>query len=130
MQVIKDPANDQLFTFTLRGSKTGPDGEGRSDRRFVAKSGRVVIEPQDWDVAYVLALSAIKPAPNSFEVRRKVVPYYVDEFMSPGIQDETVETVVTLAQGLRNGRHTLEISGAPTTPISAIRVYRPPLRSG
>ena len=54
-----------------------------------------------------------------------LVPHFVDEFVSPGVQDETIETAVTLAQGLSNGKHTLEISGGLDTPIAAIRVYRP-----
>lgn len=129
MQVAKDPANDKLFTFTLQGSKTGPDGNGRSDQRFVSNSGRIVIDPADWDVEYALALPGIKPVPDKFEVQWKVVPYFVDEFALPATQDKTVESAVTVAQGLSNSKHTLEISGSPITPIGAIRIYRPPVTS-
>ena len=128
MQVASDPANEKRFTFTLSGSRTGPDGEGSSDQRFVSNSGRIVIEPQDWNVEYSLALPGIKPVPEKFTVKWSVVPSGVDEFVSPGIADKASETVVTLAQGLTNGRHTLEISGAANTPIAALRVYRPPLQ--
>ena len=54
LEARKDAANDNLLIFTLTGSKTGPDGEGRSDARFVSKSGRVVIETDDWNVAYAI----------------------------------------------------------------------------
>lgn len=127
LAVTKDAQNDKLFTFTLTGSKTGPDGEGRSEARFVSKSGRVVIETNDWNVAYATSLAGIKPAPEKFDVKWKVEPRFVDEFVSPGVKDPAIETPVTLAQGLPNTKHTLETSGSDATPIAAIRVYRPPL---
>jgi len=120
-----DPGNEKLLTFTLTGSKTGPDGEGRSDARFVSRSGRIVIAPEDWNASYALALAGIKPVPESFTVKWSVVPRFVDEFSSPGAIDPAVETTVTLAQGLANTRHTLEITGSADTPIIALRVYRP-----
>ncbi len=127
LAVTKDAQNDKLFTFTLTGSKTGPDGEGRSDARFFSKSGRVVIETNDWNVAYATSLAGIKPVPEKFDVKWKVEPRFVDEFASPGVKDPAIESTVTLAQGLPNTKHTLEISGRDATPIAAIRVYRPPL---
>jgi len=122
-----DAANDKLFSFTLTGSKTGPGGEGRSDARFLSKSGRVVIETNDWNVTYALSLGGIKPVPDAFEVNWKVEPRFVDEFVSPGVTDTATETRVTLASELHNGKHTLEISGSEATPIAVIRVYRPGL---
>ena len=53
----------------------------------------------------------------------------MDEFVSPGVKDATTETTVTLASGLVGPKHTLEISGNDATPIAAIRVYRPALRT-
>ena len=120
-----DPANENLFTFTLTGSKTGADGEGRSDQKFVSKSGRIVITPEDWNASYALALAGIKPVPEQFSVKWSVVPWFVDEFVSPGGKNPALETTVTLAQGLPNTKHTLEISGGPDTPIAALRIYRP-----
>jgi len=114
-------------TFALTGSKTGPDGEGRSDARFVSRSGRVVIAPEDWNVAYALMLGGIQPAPELFEVKWKVEPHFVDEFRSPAGQDAATEATVTLAQGLPNTRHTLEITGSDATFVRAFRVYQPPL---
>ena len=129
MDVAKDHGDPKLYRFTLRGSKTGPDGEGRSDRRFVSRSGRVVIEPEDWNVEYALMLAQVKPVPDRFSVTWSVVPHFVEEFVSPGIKDPAVETTVTLAQGLANTRHVLEIVGNGKTPIAAVRVYRPPLEA-
>ena len=52
---------------------------------------------------------------------------FLDEFVSPGVTNTATETLVTLASGLPNGKHTLDISGGDVTPIAAIRVYRPAL---
>jgi hypothetical protein len=128
MEVTKDAANDKLFTFTVTGSKTGPDGSGRSDQRFVSNSGRIVIEPDDWNVDYSLALPGIKPVPDHLKVHWSVVPYFQDTFVSPGVPDPSLETVVTVAQGLANGKHLLEISGDAKTPLAAVRIYRPPFQ--
>jgi hypothetical protein len=127
LAVSKNAQNEKLFTFTLNGSKTGPDGEGRSDARFVSKSGRVVIETNDWNVTYALNLAGIKPVPEKFDVKWKIEPRFVDEFLSPGVKDHAIEAPVTLAQGLPNTKHTLEISGGEAAPIAAVRIYRPPL---
>ncbi len=127
LEARKDAANETLFTFTLNGSRTGPDGEGRSDARFVSKSGRVVIGTNDWNVSYATSLAGIKPVPERFTVKWKAGPRFVDEFVLPGVKDATVETTVTLAQGLPDTKHTLEIFGTGATPVTAIRVYRPPL---
>ena len=51
----------------------------------------------------------------------------MDEFVSPGATGVATEMLVTLANGLPNGPHTLEISGSDAMPIAAIRVYRPAL---
>lgn len=127
LQVKKDPANESRFTFALIGSKTGPDGQGRSDQRFVSNSRRIVFEPEDWDVAYALGLAGLKPPPAEFVVNWQVVPYFVDEVAPPARIDPAIESTVTLAQGLKNTRHTLEIRGGADAPIAALRVYRPPL---
>ena len=127
MEAVQDRARPQHFNFTLVGSRTGPDGAGSSDRRFVSNSGRVVIEPADWNVEYSLALPGIKPVPDRLTVRWEVVPFFQDEVLSASAADRTRETVVTVAQGLLNGKHTLEITGGPNKAVAAIRIYRPPV---
>ncbi len=130
MEVKRDAANEKLYTFTLSGSKTGPDGEGKSDQRFVSKSGRIAIEPEDWNVAFAMMLTGINPAPETFTVRWSVVPYFVDEITSEkaGAPQAGVEQAVTLFQGLKNGKHILEITGKADSALGALRVYTPPLR--
>lgn len=127
LAVTKDATSDTRFTFTVAGSKTGPDGAGRSHERFVSESGRVVIETNDWNVPYALGLAGIKPIPEKFEVRWNVEPRFVDEIAPTAIDDPATESVVTLAHGLLNTRHTLEILSNDGPSVAAIRVYRPPL---
>ena len=115
------------FTSRSGDRRPGPDGEGRSDARFVSRSGRIVIEPEDWNVAYALTLAQVKPVPDRFEVTWSVVPHFVDQFVSPDSGNPAIETTVTLAQGLPNTKHILEITGDAKTPIVAVRVYCPPL---
>jgi len=127
MEASRDPADEKRYTFRVSGSKTGADGAGSSDRRFVSDSGRVVIAPEDWNVDFALGvLAGLKPLPAAFTMRWSLVPQFVDEFVSPGVPDPAVETTVTLAQGLPNTEHTIEIAGGAGT-IAALRVYRPPL---
>ncbi len=123
MAIQRDPANENLFTFTLSGSKTGPDGSGRSDTRFVSQSGRVVIDPEDWDVSYALGLAKVKPVPATFTVRWSVVPRYLDQWQS-GATPPGIENGVTLAHGLADGPHTLELTG-DLSALAAVRVYSP-----
>ena len=124
MNVARDPAKEDLFTFTLSGSETGLDGSGRSDTRFVSPSGRVVIDPEDWDVSYALGLARVNPVPASFTVRWRVVPRHLDEWQ-PAASQPGIENVVTLAHGLIDGPHTLELSGEPLGPGRRAGLFAP-----
>ncbi|MBX3743414.1 MAG: hypothetical protein KF712_20685 [Akkermansiaceae bacterium] len=127
MEVTTDAGGPKVHSFTLTGSVTGADGEGRSDQPFVSKSGRISIAPDAWGVEFALGtLAGLKPLPPTFTVTWKTAAHFTDSFISPGIKDPAVETTVTLAQGLENGTHTLEISGGEAT-ISGLRIYHPPL---
>jgi len=127
MRVKRDAADPKRYSFALSGSKTGEDGAGASDQRFVSRSGRVVIDPADWDVEFALSLPGIKPVPEEFMVRWSVAPHFVDLLTVPPPGDVTIEPVVTLAQGLPVGHHTLEIMGAGVRGIRAVRVYKRPV---
>jgi hypothetical protein len=116
---VGDVANAH-YTFTLRGEQTGPDGEGRSDRRFESHSGRVILEPEDWNVAYAFALAEVA-VPEHFSIELRVETHFADSFAALD-----TERVVTIAQGLPNTRHHLELRGDPAA-LRALRVYRPPL---
>lgn len=112
--------------FKLHGSRTGADGAGVSSERFVSNSGRIIIEPGDWNLEYCLQVLKDPVAPG-FKIAWQVVPQFADEFRPQIDKDPSIESAVTLAQGLKNGKHKLEITGGQKTPIAAIRVYRPPV---
>lgn len=118
-----------VYAFEARGTKTGPDGAGRTDQRFVSRSGRLVIEPDDWNVAYALELGGTKEAPAALDIHFRVDPHFTDGFAGAP-HDPAVERAITVAAGLTSGRHTLTLtSTGGTSPVIAVRVYRPPLSS-
>ena len=126
LRLAEVSSDGAVCRFSLSGSVTGADGEGISTQRFVSRTGRVVIEPEDWNIAYACRVFGLRVQPG-FEIRWRVVPLFVDEFVTPGERDRSVETTVTLAQGLEGRRHLLEIRGDSRVPITALRVYCPPL---
>ena len=128
------------FNFTVEGSVTGRDGAGTSDKRFVSNSGRAIIEPEAWNIDYSFGLMkgawARKKDKPPFVIPEKVVatwkvnPFFVDEIRVPSIADPATETLVTLALGLSNGPHELQLTGnGVPVKIRALRVYQPPLQS-
>jgi hypothetical protein len=124
------PLSDDLkrFSFSLTGSKTGPDGEGISDQHFVSKSRRIVLAPEDWSLARSREFTKQGISPG-FEIKWKVVPLFQDTYTTPILVSRAYERATPIAQGLTNGKHTLEIisdDGKPL-PIQAIRIYHPPL---
>lgn len=123
---INDDAS--RFKFEVFGSKTGFDGSGVSDQKFVSNSGRVVIEPKNWWLKNAYKHSR-QPTPKGFEIKWQVLPMFVDEYVVPNIENPTQEYATTLAQNLSNTKHKIEIipDKNGTVPIQAIRVYKPPL---
>ncbi|HVN03331.1 MAG TPA: GDSL-type esterase/lipase family protein, partial [Bryobacteraceae bacterium] len=130
LKVLEVNADESRLRFEVAGSRTGPDGSGVSTERFVSRSGRVVIEPQDWTFARSFDLLH-QPTPVGFEVTWRVVPMFVDVYRAPRLEDRTREQVTTLALGLAGTKHKLElVARGPNPPmIRAIRVYRPPFAS-
>jgi hypothetical protein len=105
------------YTFQVQGSRTGDDGDGRTDTLFVSRSGRLVIEPADWDIPYAFELAGL-PVPETFSVTLRVEPHAVDAFAATN-----EERAVTLASGLSEGPHVLELEG--NAPLRKLIVYRP-----
>jgi hypothetical protein len=89
----------------------------------------VVIEPADCGVKRAFDLLHVL-TPVGFEVRWSVAPMFCDVYRAQRVVDPSREYAVTLALGLSNGKHTLEMAARGKTPptIKAIRVYRPPVR--
>jgi hypothetical protein len=119
------------FTFEVTGSKTGPDGSGTSSQFFRSKSGRVCIEPSDWMLEQIMKIfKQTAPPPVGYEVHWSAVPLHVDEYHAQEASDPSRIYATTLAQGISNSRHTLDVipNGDGPVPIQAIEVYSPPLR--
>ncbi len=117
------------FSFEVFGSKTGADGSGRSDRPFVSTSRRVVIQPEHWWLRRAWEYSK-KELAAGFEIRWEVKPLYADAIQPVRSVDAARETSVTIAQGLPNTKHRLELrrAGSGGTEIRALRVWQPPAR--
>lgn len=126
--------------YTLAGSETGPDGEGRSDAEFVSGSGRIRISPGDF-----VSNGTPTQAPTSgpvFEALARpplltwsIVPDGLDRVhgMADTGKDAaagTHSTYTTLADGLSNGRHELTLIPLGDGPFSvhSVEVHCPPLR--
>jgi hypothetical protein len=127
LRVTGNNADDSQWHFEVVGSHTGPDGEGVSTEKFVSRSGRVVIEPGDWGVKRAFDLNH-KRTPIGFEVHWSVEGEFTDSYREQRMEDPSREYSQTLALGLPNGSHTLEMvaKGAFPPVIRAVRVYRPP----
>lgn len=129
LTVTETDAANKVVRFTVRGSQTGADGEGISTQRFVSKSGRVVIDPSDWHLNRATELRK-KTTPVGSVCRWRVLPLFTDTYEPPVIGDRTRDYPVTVASGLPNGKHRLElVAETPEAPLlESIRVYRPPLQ--
>jgi hypothetical protein len=124
LKITSVSEDGKKWSFDVKGSVTGPDGSGTNDAVFVSPSGRVKIEPAAFFRNDRLPLAA------GYEITWKVLPTHVDAFTPAAPADPARENAVTLAQGLANTRHTLELTmeGGNPPPVQAIRVYRPPVR--
>jgi hypothetical protein len=119
-------AVQQKFDFTLASAKGGPDGQGKAEESFASPSGRVAIDPQDWNLAYAREVSG-KDVPEgaTFQWRRSFVCHDQPAVALPG---GAVEQRHIVATGLANGPHVVELALARDAPaVSEIRTYRPPL---
>jgi len=121
LECLDDSTPDgKEIRFRVRGSRTGDDGEGISTRRFVSDSGRVVIEPEDWHLAWCLAHKGLA-LPRGFEITWKTRPLFTADYEARPAGTETV-----LVQNCALGAHTLSLDGtAEELGIAAFRVHAP-----
>lgn len=124
LEITSASADGSVCSFTVRGSKTGFDGEGVSTNRFVSNSRRIVIEPGDWNLAYALKVFK-RPIPEEFVVSWRSVLHGSDIASAPETPAGT-EASVTIADGLSPGPHTLELRSTRLSETSPyLRVYNP-----
>ena len=128
-KILECDPEKKVLRYEVIGSKTGPDGQGDHMKKFVSNSGRVVIEPRKWMVCWAVKYRK-KPLPEDYKVTWETKLQGVDVYQTPKTEDPARDYSTTLAQGLNNGEHRLELipNGDGPVPIEAIRVYRPPLK--
>jgi hypothetical protein len=112
-----------VFNFSLTGSLTGPDGSGNSGESFRSKSGRIAIEPDDWNLAFAHKVFG-QVLPEGTKVTFEVLPMFADT-----VEFDGLPTTIVLAQGLPPGPHTLQISGQSTSALTALKAHHPPEKS-
>ncbi len=120
---IADNSDDYSeFRFTLTGSRTGPDGEGSAKEQFVSKSGRIVIEPEDWNLQFSRKVFG-QPLDPDAEITFAVKHLSVDSFTA-----EPTGGRVTIIQGVPAGDHVLTLrSASRKPPIAFLEVFNPPM---
>ena len=124
LKIDQSSPDAKVCHFALAGSVTGQDGDGYSTNRFVSRSGRVVIEPDDWNIAYSVKVFK-RPLPEPFTATWRAILGGADS-ASPTPGPAGVEDCATVAQGLPLGRHTLELRGPDLSEqVLAARFFRP-----
>ena len=123
----KEGKDDILIEFEIIGSKTGKDGKGNNQKLFVSNSGRVVIEPQDWNLMPYSPASVKAQKLKDIDISWRVMPFFKDTFQSKEIKDSASEEITIIAQGLKNSKHTLEIipNGDGLVLIKEILIHKP-----
>ena len=127
-KILECDLEKDILRYEVTGSKTGSDGIGDHKKKFVSKSGRVIIEPGMWMVNWSLRYRN-ETLPPDYLVTWEAKPLFVDTWIAPAEQDPTRESTrtITLAQGLENGPHTLTMVPVEgkEVPVEKFRVYRP-----
>jgi hypothetical protein len=129
-RILECDLEADTLRYEISGSKTGFDGIGDHNKRFVSNSGRVIIEPRMWMVNWSLRYRK-QTLPADYGVTWETKPLFVDTWEAPRQFDAARESTrtTTLAQGLENGEHVLTLTPVGETdslPITAFRVFRPP----
>ncbi|HOD82116.1 MAG: hypothetical protein BWX88_03820 [Planctomycetes bacterium ADurb.Bin126] len=89
--------------FKLQGGVTGDDGEGWSTERFVSRSGRAILEPPDWRIAWTLGYRKAT-LPEGFKVTWRSYPLFARVY-----EPQPAGTRTLLLQGCANQAHTLTL---------------------
>ncbi len=107
---ITEVIGPRRVRFEVRGSRTGPDGDGVSSEGFVSDSGRVVLNEGDWYWENLFTDLAV-----GTEFRWSTIPQGVDEVSGAG----TVSWV-DVVSNLELGEHVLELEDL--TPLGGPRI--------
>lgn len=122
LKITSVNADSTKWTFDVAGSVTGADGSGSNDATFTSKSGRVKIDPEGFFSHGTI--------PVGYEAKWKVYPLHSNTFTVPEMPDASREYPITIALGLPNTKHKLEIlpDAQGKIPVDSIRSYCPPVK--
>lgn len=107
LTAIDGSAEDgSLIAYRVEGSVTGEDGEGRSDKPFVSRSGRITLEPSDLGMTWQFPYFKQK-LPQGFQVKWSAEPLFADSFKT----GDSGSRVLVL-EGCSNEAHDLTLSSS------------------
>ncbi len=127
--------DQKYFTFSVKGSVSGNEGNGDAYHDFHAKTGNLSIASEDWMVGRAFTDSHT-PLPVPFVVHWSVqyVCGATPEVIDMG--DGSKQYRYVLATGLSNTKHVLRLTGPGNTVLASdmagateLRIYRPPLHA-
>jgi hypothetical protein len=126
---IKKMTPDQKsFDFTVSASASGDEGSGDSSRKFVAKSGHLSIDAEDWmfEQGYEQDHTPLQvPAEVHWSV------HYICGGKPEAIDrgNGAMQYRYVLVAGYSKGKHTAKLSLPLNDPVDAVefRAYKPPL---
>lgn len=127
IQNIRTNGDGKLdFDFEVYGSKTGPDGSGRSGIEFLSKSHRVSILPEDWNLLHLFSVLKIA-LPERLEATWETSFFGLDVLKIEDLPIDRGVATVPVAYGLKSGRHRIEIIAdeAGRERLTGIRIYKP-----
>ncbi len=119
------------FSFSIKGSVTGNDGEGNSTRDFNSSSGRIIIgagdaeSGGDWHLKRSFSVTKAFLTPGE-TVKWKTYPAGTP-YLSPFSAEKNRPEEHVIFQGVPCGKHKLilEKSGKKTARLKEIVVYKP-----
>jgi hypothetical protein len=118
-----DPVDPTKVSFSLEGTVTGPDGDGVSTERFVSRSRRVVLNPENWNM---------RIRPSTSQVGARIVwqaqVRSVDSYEPQPLRGGGFEASTNLINDLPDDSHVLELVAedpANPPPVAALRIYHP-----
>jgi hypothetical protein len=124
------------FTFSIKGSVTGPDGTGNAGTDFVSPSGRVIIsggdaeKGGDWHLnrSYQVLKTITK---SGGEVKWKTYAISKDYYQPVNDISLPDKNTSILFQGIPNSAHTLKLvrTGPNIPAITEIRIFKPYLEN-
>jgi len=124
--ITKINENHDAFEFEISGSKTGWDGKGKSSKKFVSNSQRVIIQPEDWHIKSAHRVTKLFITAG-YKFFWDVKSLSVNTLIPQNQSDPSIENRLAMFQGIPNGKHKLVLvkKSSNFPAIKAFRIYQP-----